>query len=115
MRGAVPTAQVVNARVYLASRDAVGLAAYTTSVRPGFGIHGQYLTPAEVRARFGPDPDQVSAVSDWLTSAGLQLTATTEHYLEVKGDAAAMQAAYGTQLDNVTLDGFIDPARGKGS
>jgi subtilase family serine protease len=104
--GAVPTAQVLNARVYLASRDAAGLAAYATSVsEPTSASYGQYLTPAEVQARFGPDPDQVSAVSDWLTSAGLQVTASTEHYLEVKGDAAAMQTTFGTQLDNVTLDG----------
>jgi subtilase family serine protease len=106
VQGAVPTAQVVNARVYLSSRDAGGLAAYATSVSdPASASYGQYLTPAEVKARFGPAPDRVPAVSDWLTSAGLQVTASTEHYLEIKGDAAAMQAAFGTQLDNVTLDG----------
>ena len=78
VQGAVPAAQVLNARVYLASRDAAGLAAYAASVSdPASAIYGQYLTPAEVRARFGPDPDQVSAVSDWLTSAGLQVTAST--------------------------------------
>jgi hypothetical protein len=32
VQGAVPTAQVLHARVYLASRDAAGLAAYATSV-----------------------------------------------------------------------------------
>jgi subtilase family serine protease len=102
----VPAAQVLNARVYLASRGAAGLVAYATSVSdPASAIYGQYLTPAEVKARFGAAPDRVAAVSGWLTSAGLQVTASTEHYLEVRGDAAAMQAAFGTHLDNVTLDG----------
>ena len=69
VQGAVPAAQVLNARVYLSSRDAGGLAAYATSVSdPASGSYGQYLTPAEVKARFGPD--QVPAVSDWLTRRG---------------------------------------------
>jgi subtilase family serine protease len=72
VQGAVPTAQLLNARVYLSSRDAGGLAAYATSVSdPASASHGQYLTPAEAKARFGPAPDRVPAVSDWLTSAGL--------------------------------------------
>jgi subtilase family serine protease len=85
VQGAVPTAQLLNARVYLSSRDAGGLAAYATSVSdPASASYGQYLTPAEVKARFG----RTDGADDLLT--------TTPGYDDTTGvgtpDAAYLQS-----------------------
>src|SRR6202035_5187034 len=87
----------VSARVYLAGRDPAGLAAYAAAGSyPGSRWFHDYLTPAQVRERFGPTGRQGAAVQAWLTTSGLQITAVTEHDIAVSGTAAAAQAALGT-------------------
>jgi subtilase family serine protease len=69
------TTGTVTARVYLAGQNQAGLAAYATAVStPGNALYGHYLTPAQVKAEFGPTAAQVSAVQSWLTGAGLTVT-----------------------------------------
>ena len=69
------TSGTVSARVYLAGQDPAGLAAYAiASSTPGNARYGHYLTPAQVMARYGPTQAQVSAVTGWLTAAGLTMT-----------------------------------------
>ncbi|MFF3738640.1 protease pro-enzyme activation domain-containing protein [Streptomyces sp. NPDC002566] len=98
-RGATPDGARVSARVYLAGRDAAGLAAYARAVSdPGSPSYGEYLSAQQSRARFGATPAQVAAVRAWLTSAGLKVTSVTPRYLAVSGDVAAAEKAFGTQL-----------------
>ncbi|MEU0676871.1 S53 family peptidase [Streptomyces sp. NPDC006172] len=98
-RGATPDGARVSARVYLAGRDAAGLAAYAAAVSdPGSPSYGKYLSAQQARARFGATAAQVAAVRAWLTSAGLKVTSVTSRYLAVSGDVAAAEKAFGTQL-----------------
>src|SRR4051812_12131022 len=100
-KGATSDSSQVSARVYLAGRDASGLAAYAKSVSdPSSALYGKYLSAAQVQQRFGATPAQVTAVKSWLKSAGLKVTGTTQHYVTVSGDVAAVEKAFSTSLHN---------------
>ncbi|WP_030869889.1 S53 family peptidase [Streptomyces sp. NRRL F-2747] len=98
-QGTVAPSAKVNARVYLAGRDAKGLTAYAEAVSdPRSSAYGKYLGPDEARLRFGPTADQIGAVTHWLRQAGLTVTGSDQHYISVTGDAAAAERAFATQL-----------------
>ncbi|MEV5439489.1 S53 family peptidase [Streptomyces sp. NPDC052682] len=100
-RGAASDSAQVTARVYLAGRDAAGLAAYAKAVSdPHSKAYGKYLSARQAQARFGATAAQVAAVKSWLTAAGLKVTQVTRHYVAVTGDVAAAEKAFGTQLHN---------------
>lgn len=102
-KGATPDSSQVSARVYLAGKDAAGLAAYAQSVSdPASASYGKYLSAKQAQARFGATKAQVAAVRAWLESAGLKVTGSTQHYVSVTGDVAAAEKAFGTQLHNYT-------------
>jgi subtilase family serine protease len=104
------TSGTVTARVYLAGRDPAGLAAFAMAVStPGNALYGHYLTPAQVMARFGPTQSQVSAVTRWLTGAGLTVTKVQDEmggYVAVQGSVRAAMLAFG-----VTFGIFRGPDR----
>ncbi|MFE7230142.1 S53 family peptidase [Streptomyces sp. NPDC002405] len=100
-KGATSDSAQVHARVYLAGRDAAGLAQYAAAVSdPSSASYGKYLSAQEAQARFGATKAQVAAVKSWLASSGLKVTAVTAHYVAVSGDVAATEKAFGTQLHN---------------
>ncbi|MYT70738.1 MULTISPECIES: S53 family peptidase [unclassified Streptomyces] len=100
-QGATANGNKVTARVYLAGRDAKGLAAYAKAVSdPSSASYGKYLTAAQAQARFGATKEQISEVTQWLKDSGLTVTGTTQHYISVSGDVAATERAFGTQLHN---------------
>jgi subtilase family serine protease len=104
------TSGTVDARVFLAGQDPAGLASYATAVAtPGNALYGHYLTPAQVMARYGPTQAQVSAVSSWLTAAGLTVTTVKDEvggYVAVQGSVQAAAHAFG-----VTFGTFRGPDR----
>ncbi|WP_043682104.1 S53 family peptidase [Streptomyces xylophagus] len=100
-KGATSDSSKVSARVYLAGRNASGLAAYAKAVSdPSSALYGKYLSATQVQQRFGATTAQVSAVKSWLKSAGLKITGTTQHYVTVSGDVAAVEKAFSTSLHN---------------
>ncbi|WP_129309482.1 S53 family peptidase [Streptomyces sp. L2] len=100
-KGSTANSNRVHARVYLAGRDAAGLAAYAKAVSdPSSPHYGKYLSAKKAQARFGATKAQVTAVKNWLKSAGLTVTSVTDHYVAVSGDVAAAEKAFGTQLHN---------------
>lgn len=90
----------VSARLYLAGRNPAAEARFATEVStPGSGRYGRFLSPAGFAARFGPARAQVRAVTIWARSAGLHVTAVNQHYVAVRGTAAAVEAALATRLE----------------
>jgi subtilase family serine protease len=93
---------VVNARIYLAGRDQSGLTAFATEVStPGNPLYRHYLTPAQVRARYGPTHSQIASVESWVRSAGLRVTAVngeTAGYVAVTGSVAEATRAFGVSF-----------------
>jgi subtilase family serine protease len=109
--GPAPANALVSARVYLAGRDARGLAAYAAAVAdPGSGLFHRYLTPGQVQARFGPASEQVVAVRSWLVGAGLEVTGVTAHYVSVSGTAAQAAAAFGSAWHSYQVNGTTQQA-----
>ncbi|MFJ8359830.1 protease pro-enzyme activation domain-containing protein [Streptomyces sp. NPDC093984] len=105
-KGATSDSAQVSARVYLAGRDARGLAAYAKAVSdPHSPLYGKYLSAKQTQARFGATKQQVAAVTSWLKASGLKVTAVTQHYVAVTGDVAAAEKAFGTQLHNYAKGG----------
>ncbi|MCX5057608.1 S53 family peptidase [Streptomyces sp. NBC_01597] len=93
----------VSLRVYLAGKNAAGLAAYAKAVSdPSSPSYGKYLSAKKAQSRFGATKAQVAAVRSWLTANGLKVTGVSQHYVSVTGDVAAAEKAFGTQLHNYT-------------
>ena len=96
----------VNLRVYLASQDPSGLAAYASAVSdPSNASYGDYLAPAQAQARFGATSAEVDAVKSWLTSNGLTVTGVTggaAGYVSVTGTVAQASQAFGVSFANYT-------------
>ncbi|GGT93940.1 serine protease [Streptomyces violascens] len=104
-QGATAASTRVNARVYLAGRDAKGLDAYAAAVSdPQSASYGKYLSADQAQQRFGATKEQIDAVTKWLKSSGLTITGSTQHYISVSGDVAAAQKAFATQLRNYRKD-----------
>jgi subtilase family serine protease len=93
------TSGTVSARVYLAGRDQAGLTSFAAAVStPGNKLYGKYLTPSQMQSRYGPTDAQVTALKQWLTGAGLTVTAVHKSvagYIAVTGSLAAAQKAFG--------------------
>jgi subtilase family serine protease len=105
-KGATADSSKVTLRVYLAGKDAKGLAAYAQAVSdPTSASYGKYLTPSQTQSEFGATQAQVDEITNWLNSAGLKVAGSNQHYLTVTGDVAAAEKAFGTQLHNYTKDG----------
>ncbi|WP_326723575.1 MULTISPECIES: S53 family peptidase [unclassified Streptomyces] len=102
-KGATADGSQVSARVYLAGRDASGLAAYAKAVSdPESASYGKYLSATQAQNRFGATEAQVAAVTSWLKSAGLKVTGSAGHYVSVTGDVVDAEKAFDTQLHNYT-------------
>jgi subtilase family serine protease len=99
---------VATARVYLAGQDQAGLAALAKAVSDvNSPSYGRFMSAEDAKARFGASPAQVKSVTKWLTGAGLTVTETTTHYIEVSGNTAALTKAFGTGFhDYRTADGI---------
>lgn len=102
------TSGSVSVRVYLAGQDPGGLSAYATAVStPGDALYGHYLSPAEVKARFGPSVAEISRVTAWLTREGLTVTKVDDRvagYVAVRGSVQAAAQAF-----SVTFGTFRGP------
>ncbi|MBP5940051.1 S53 family peptidase [Streptomyces acidiscabies] len=113
-KGSTADSAQVNARVYLAGRDAQGLSALAKAVSdPNSASYGSYLSAPQAQARFGATKAQVAAVQAWLTKAGLKVTGTNQHYVSVSGDVTSAERAFGTQMHNYTKDGHTYRAPAK--
>ena len=110
-KGATPSSAQLTARVYLAGKDPAGLAAYAKTVSTaGSAQYDHFLTPTQVQQRFGATPAQLAAVHAWATGAGLQIAATSAHYIDVHGTAAAVDRAFGTHLHTYAVQGQLRQA-----
>ncbi|MBF9066528.1 S53 family peptidase [Streptacidiphilus fuscans] len=107
-KGAVAAGTLTTATVYLQGQDPAALAAYAIAVSdPSSPEYGHYLTAAEAKARFLATPSQVTAVQNWLTGAGLQIVSSSDHQIDVRGEAAAIKRAFGTGLDRYSVKGRL--------
>jgi subtilase family serine protease len=102
--GAASANAAVSARVYLAPNG--GLDALQAAASAASSSH-RFLTPAQYHAKFDATPATVSAVSSWLTGAGLTVSVEANHrYLDISGSVGAANKAFGVTLTNFSHDGL---------
>ncbi len=96
-----PAAQVTT-QVFLAG-DTRRLADYARAVSdPRDFRYGHFLTPGQVRARFGPAQHRIDAVSGWLRGTGLSIVSAGPRAVVARGTVAQAAVAFGTRFDNYT-------------
>jgi len=91
------SAPALTLRVYLSGQPGRAAAALAVST-PGRPRYGRYLTAAQFQRRYGATAAQIKTVSDWLTSQGMTITATTPHYIAVNATAPELNTAFGTTV-----------------
>jgi subtilase family serine protease len=99
----------VNARIYLTPNGGMAkLQQFALAVStPGSKQFRHFLKPSQYFQRFGTTAGTVSAVESWLTGAGLHVTAVEPHnrYVEVNGNVAAAEKAFGVSINRYQHDG----------
>jgi subtilase family serine protease len=96
------------AMVWLAPRNAAGLDALAQGVSdPTSAQYRHFISEPQYRAQYAPTGAQVAQVTQWLAAAGLTVTSTgpDNHYVTATGSAAAVNAAFGTQLQTYVVNG----------
>jgi len=100
----------VSARIYLTPNGGMAkLRQFALAVStPGTAQYRHFLTPSQYFQRFGTTSGTVSAVKAWLTGAGLRVTSVEQHnrYVEVAGNVAAAEAAFGVPIDRYRHNGL---------
>jgi subtilase family serine protease len=84
------------ARIGLAGADPDGLLRFASAVSdPHSKLYRHFLTPAQVRARFGPTAAQVGKVHAWLAENGLRTVGENAHWIDVTGTPGKVSGAFG--------------------
>ena len=100
----------VSARIYLTPNGGMAkLKQFALAVStPGNAQYRHFLKPSQYFQRFGTTNGTVSAVKSWLTGAGLHITATESHnrWVEVSGNVAHAQGAFGVSINNYRHNGM---------
>ena len=75
----------------------------------------QWLTPEQFGARFGVADADLAAVEAWLSASGLQISevAKSRSWIRVSGTAAQVEAAFGTELHQYSLNGKTEYSASK--
>jgi subtilase family serine protease len=106
--GASSTAQRMNFGVLLGMRDQAGAMDTLKAISdPASSSYGHWLTNAEFDARYAPARSSVTAVQDWLRSAGFQVTKTLPSgmYVEASGSVSQVESTFGTSVHNYSYLG----------
>ena len=105
--GLLPSNQTLLCSITLLTRNPEGLADLLRGLNdPHDSRYGQYLTPDQFGAQFGPSQAQYSTLITYLQSRGLTVVRTfpSRTYLSVSGTVGQLDSAFG-----VTLKQFRDP------
>ncbi|TCO56684.1 S53 family peptidase [Actinocrispum wychmicini] len=103
-----PAGDRLSFRVYLAPRDQQGAEATAQAVSdPDSPSYRQYLTPAQVLARYAPTSGAVKQVSDWLAGGGFSVgeVPANNAYVEATGTIDQTQRAFGVHLGKYKVQG----------
>ena len=106
--GLLPSNQTLSCSITLPTRNPAGLADLLHGLNdPHDSRYGQYLTPQQFGAQFGPTQAQYNTLVSFLQSKGLTVTQTfpSRTYLSVSGTAGQLNSAFG-----VTLKQYRDPS-----
>lgn len=81
---ALASDQALTLRVYLSGQNPSGRVAQALAVSDPTGQnYARFLTPAQFEQRYGP-----TSARTWLTSQGMTITSTSQHYITVNATVA---------------------------
>ncbi|HTU29891.1 MAG TPA: protease pro-enzyme activation domain-containing protein [Solirubrobacteraceae bacterium] len=106
--GTVAAGARVQLTLALTPSDPQALADYAQQVSdPGSALYRHYLSVGGFASRFGADPSEVASVRTALSQAGLSVGSLSANglALSASGSAGQIEAAFATQLDDVSLAG----------
>ena len=106
--GMLPSEETLSCSITLPTRNPAGLADLLRGLNdPHDSRYGQYLTPAQFGAQFGPSQAQYNTLVSYLQSKGLMVTQTvpSRTYLSVSGTVGQIDSAFG-----IALKQFRDPS-----
>ena len=74
---------------------------------PGSPNYHQWLTPEEFGQRFGVSDADLSTITQWLQSQGLQVVSVARgrRWIAVSGTAAQVETAFQTEIHNYSING----------
>jgi len=110
-RGPVDPALPLNRVILMLGGDAETDRKVTTFIDTLHDRHSanyqQWLTPEEFGRKFGPAPEDVAQVTEWLQREGLRVgsVARSGRWLEFSGDAAHVESAFRTRLRQYEVRG----------
>ena len=78
-----------------------------TQYDSGSPNYHQWLTPAQIGARFGPAKADIATVTGWLASHGFTVKQITPDGMTIRfsGTAATVQSAFHTEIHNLSVNG----------
>ena len=107
--GAVDAATPMEHIQLVLQRTAERQAAFDAEIaalhRPGDASYHQWLTPQEVGAEFGPAPEDIAALTTFLSEEGFTVNhvGVSGLYVDFTGTAAQVQQTFQTEIHNVRL------------
>ena len=79
---------------------------------PASAHYHQWLSPEDFGERFGPSPDDIGVVTDWLTSHGFTVEEVSKGrtWVNFSGNVADVERAFRTRMRNYTVKGRLHHA-----
>jgi subtilase family serine protease len=101
-----PTGQVVTFSVHMPLTNAAAMKTALTALQtPGSPTYKQFITPAQFDARYGPTAATMTAATQALTAAGLQVVSVQGRSIQVTGTVAQANTLLHVTLRNMTGNG----------
>ena len=103
-QGPVASNEPVAFEVYIPIQNRVQLEKDLDAMHdPGSASYEKWLTPEQFQVRYGASKDQLKAIQDELSVAGLDAKVVSGHHLHVTGPGNMVEQALGTSLETASF------------
>jgi subtilase family serine protease len=110
--GPAAPGESVDVQVYLTPHGGVQAlqAAVAAVSTPGSPQYRHFITPAQYRARYGPDSSSVDSVTAWLAGSGMKVAGldSNHRFIQATGTVASAEKAFGVTLANYRNQGRVE-------
>jgi subtilase family serine protease len=99
--GPIAPGRILTMAVVFKTRNPAELSQFLSEQQdPSSPNYHRWLTPQEFARRFGPDPDQVKAVRDWLAARGFEIVSWSpqQRSITFKGSADLAERVFKTRI-----------------
>jgi hypothetical protein len=97
-------------QLVLPLRDSIGLQSFLSQLyNPDSPFYHRFLTPSQFYARYGPDQVEVTALTAYMQSKGVQIhiSMASPNVAEVRGTVSQIENALKTQIDSFSWNGQV--------